>query len=151
MAESKYDKIERHSKPILIVEDIQTNRELVIRYLQRAGYSNFLEASNGRQALDRYSDQIVSGEIELHIVDSQMDVMDGQEYLENVFKLNPSSKAIVTTGHPGRWASLKVEKGIKAILVKPHHLNGLAKVVSDVLAGIPVTVEETRPLVHHQY
>ena len=63
---------------ILIVDDIGMNRILIRSNLEDLPEAIFLEATNGREALDVLADQ----EIDLVLLDLQMPVMDGFAVLE---------------------------------------------------------------------
>src|SRR3569833_2501442 len=58
---------------ILLVNDHHDIRHLKVKILQRAGYSNILEAANGAEALDRLREDAV----ELVITDIHMPQLDG--------------------------------------------------------------------------
>src|SRR3569623_773654 len=58
---------------ILLVNDHHDIRHLLVKILQRAGYSNILAAANGAEALDRLREDAV----ELVITDIHMPQLDG--------------------------------------------------------------------------
>ena len=49
----------------LIVDDSSTMRRIIINTLNKLGYQDFLEASNGREGLDR----MAGGKVDLIITD----------------------------------------------------------------------------------
>ena len=61
---------------ILLVEDNPTNRFVVERLLQKAGF-NIVCAADGRQAIDTFTE--AAGHFDLVLMDMQMPVMDGLE------------------------------------------------------------------------
>jgi diguanylate cyclase (GGDEF)-like protein len=68
---------------LLLVEDEPTQRKLVERQLQRAGY-NVETASNGEEALEK----IVSGQFQLLLTDWEMPGMDGRTLCRRVREAN---------------------------------------------------------------
>ncbi len=65
---------------ILVVDDNENNRYTLTRRLNREGYGNLAEATNGREALDRLAD----GRFDLVLLDIMMPEMDGYEVLERM-------------------------------------------------------------------
>lgn len=72
-----YPRSRRYINKILIVEDNDVNRMLLVRLLQRHGYQ-VAGASNGQDALDKLTDQSVYRP-DFIIMDCQMPIMDGFE------------------------------------------------------------------------
>jgi signal transduction histidine kinase len=64
---------------LLVVDDSATNRNLLVRRLQRQGYA-VEEARNGSEALDR----VATENFDLVLLDIMMPVMDGFEVLERM-------------------------------------------------------------------
>jgi CheY-like chemotaxis protein len=54
-------------------------------------------AHNGQEALDLYSQK--AGEIELVVLDLIMPVMGGEETFQNLRKLNPRVKVLLSSGY----------------------------------------------------
>lgn len=73
---------------VLIVDDIETNRDLLARRLQRQGYSVVM-AENGRQAIERLKEESV----DVVLLDIMMPQMNGYEVLEHV-KADPTMRHI---------------------------------------------------------
>jgi CheY-like chemotaxis protein len=65
---------DRGSIRVLIAEDNRTNQRLVLRFLEKAGYSTAV-AGNGREALDRLARE----RFDVVLMDVQMPEMDGIE------------------------------------------------------------------------
>jgi len=63
---------------ILVVEDTQMMRVLMIRYLKQAGYTNVAEAINGNEALLILKDR----KVDLILLDINMPELDGYQTLE---------------------------------------------------------------------
>ncbi len=64
----------RHGASILLAEDIETNREVAVHVLRRAGM-NVTVATNGREAVE----QAANGRFDMVLMDLAMPVMDGFE------------------------------------------------------------------------
>jgi len=60
---------------ILIVEDNRINQQVVCKFLEKSGYTNFDTVSDGREALDSHANNIYN----LILMDCEMPVMDGYE------------------------------------------------------------------------
>jgi len=65
---------------ILVVDDNEDNRYTLTRRLSREGYTDVVTASNGREALERLSEQ----EFDLVLLDIMMPEMDGYSVLEQL-------------------------------------------------------------------
>ena len=66
--------------PVLVVDDISTNRQMIINYLKQLGIENFHEASDGQKALEKIKVQ----EFSLIVSDWQMPNMEGLELLKQL-------------------------------------------------------------------
>jgi len=60
------------NRPILLVEDNELNRDMLVRRLQRAGF-DVLTAADGQQALDLMTSELP----ELVLMDMSLPVLDG--------------------------------------------------------------------------
>ena len=65
---------------ILFVDDSAFMRSVLMDILAGAGYSNFIQASNGKEALEKFE----SEQPDLLILDLIMPEMDGMEVLRNI-------------------------------------------------------------------
>jgi class 3 adenylate cyclase len=74
---------------LLVVDDIEDNRFTLTRRLNRQGYEDIVEASNGREALDA----LRAGRFDLVLLDVMMPEMNGYETLERI-KTDPSLRDI---------------------------------------------------------
>ena len=120
-------------KKILVVDDSDLERELLIEVLRGAGVSNeFLNAHNGEEAIQvlgtRYK------EISLIMLDWQMPEMSGMEFMEAVVKVPAVSKtAIVMVSASGTDENKKqarqVNPGLAGYIVKPYTPESLLDVI----------------------
>jgi len=77
VANARPPKVQRDSR-VLVADDIEANRELLIRRLNRLGISNITQAENGRIALDL----ILAQPFDLVLLDIMMPIMTGFDVLE---------------------------------------------------------------------
>ena len=64
----------------LVVDDVEENRDLLVRRLKRLGLSDIEQAADGRQALDRLAERA----FDLVLLDIMMPVMNGYEVLDEL-------------------------------------------------------------------
>lgn len=118
---------------ILVVDDDPNIRRMIVAALRRDGYS-FLEAGNGKEALDlmraRHPDVVV--------LDLMMPVMSGWEVLQER-ELDPALKnipVIIVSANRAPEVASAVDKGICAFLPKPFDIGALSALVrSCILTG----------------
>lgn len=84
---------------ILIVDDNQRDRSLIVAALQDEGHLT-LEAENGKQALEIFRQK--SDHIDLVLTDIVMPVMDGVELLCQLRQISPITKVLLLSGQPER-------------------------------------------------
>ena len=79
-----------------MVDDEEYVRDLGKRILERAGYT-VITASNGKEALEIYARE--QSNIGLVVLDLIMPQMGGEKCLEELLKINPKMKVVVSSGH----------------------------------------------------
>jgi two-component system chemotaxis response regulator CheY len=115
------------SKKILCVDDSVTIRKLVKKALEPEGY-DIVEAENGEIALDKCTKEVMG----LCIVDVNMPVMDGFQFVEAVKKLDAYADVpivFLTTESGAQKKEAGRQLGVKGWIVKPFEAPALAKVV----------------------
>jgi diguanylate cyclase (GGDEF)-like protein len=65
---------------VLVVDDIESNRFILVSHLNMQGVHNIFQAENGREALEKLS----TNEIDLVLLDVMMPEVDGYEVLERM-------------------------------------------------------------------
>jgi CheY-like chemotaxis protein len=100
---------------VLVVEDNQSVRNLVVTVLSRAGYT-VLEAESGAAALELCGQY--PGRIQLLITDLILPQMTGSEVAQAVGRLQPGLKVVLMSGYPPTEAQLAALPGA-AFLAKP--------------------------------
>ncbi len=112
---------------ILCVDDSVTIRKLVKKALEPEGYE-IVEAENGQVALDKVKQDSIS----LCIVDVNMPVMDGFQFVE-ALKQNAAYSNIpvvfLTTESGAQKKQVGKELGVNGWIVKPFEAPSLAKIV----------------------
>lgn len=119
---------------ILVVDDFQTMRRIVINLLKQLGFSNVVEASDGKEALEK----VHSDKIDLVISDWNMPNMTGIEFLREL-RADEKFKALpfimVTAEGKKENVIAAVHAGVNNYVVKPFNAatlkEKLIKVVGD--------------------
>ncbi|MBI3110347.1 MAG: PAS domain S-box protein [Ignavibacteriales bacterium] len=118
---------------ILIVEDEEPLREMLVATLQGIGY-RVLQAGDGMTALELYERQ--SKEIDLVISDLGLPKLDGLEALSAMKKITPSLRTILVSGYvePRERHRITSEK-IRAFVQKPYTPLDILSATRKVLDG----------------
>ncbi|RCX07869.1 AraC family two component transcriptional regulator [Anaerobacterium chartisolvens] len=116
---------------IMIVDDEFYFREALKISLPWAelGFEICGEAKNGRDALEKV------GALSPHIiiVDINMPIMDGLEFVQNIKERNINSKIIILTGHSEfNYAKQAVQMGVHNYILKPVNEEELTKTLLDI-------------------
>jgi signal transduction histidine kinase/ActR/RegA family two-component response regulator len=116
---------------ILLVDGEEYVRGLAKRILEREGYP-VTTASNGKEALQIYSRE--HSDIALIVLDLIMSQMSGEKCLEELLKINPHVKVIISSGHfqeaPERLPLGAMARGF---VNKPYDVKQLVQTVRAVL------------------
>ena len=114
----------------LVVDDSLTMRRIIKNSLQKLGFADVSEASNGLEALE----EIGKGGINIVLTDWNMPEMDGIELARRATELDPDLKVMFITGFAA--VSLRAEENVPQakLLSKPFHLKDLVREV-DMLFG----------------
>jgi signal transduction histidine kinase/ActR/RegA family two-component response regulator len=127
-----------HAK-VLIVDDEAIQRRTGYRVLSHLGYQ-VDTVESGLKAYQMFKQAAVSGHSPYDLVILDMNLYedrDGLAYCQEIQKLFPAQKAIVTSGHaPSERAELAVKKGL-AWLAKPYTTETLANAVQAALSARP--------------
>ncbi|MEW6113435.1 MAG: PAS domain-containing protein, partial [Thermodesulfobacteriota bacterium] len=116
---------------ILLVDDEEYVRDLGKRILERAGYS-VLVAASGKDALDIYAREQSS--IALVVLDLIMPQMGGENCLDELIKINPHVKVIVSTGHSlDARGRLHIGRLASGFVNKPYEVEQMIQAVKEVL------------------
>src|SRR3954471_10638077 len=117
------------TKPVLLVEDDESVREMVADYLRTEGYT-VLEAADGAAALallrGRQADEPSPGAV---VLDLMLPVVNGLAVLERLATTAPEVPVIVMSAYEGLLAAAATERAA-GILLKPFDLDQLLPMVA---------------------
>jgi two-component system chemotaxis response regulator CheY len=109
----------------LVVDDSKTIRIMLKKFLQGQGFTTLYEAGDGKEALAKLEEV---GPVELALVDWNMPVMDGLEFvtaLRNGKKYEKMRVMLVTTESEASMISRALDAGANAYIKKPFTPEGL--------------------------
>jgi CheY-like chemotaxis protein len=118
---------------ILIVDDIFTNRYLLVELLKSLGY-DFAQVENGREAIEA----LENGDFDLVLLDIEMPVMNGIETVVHIRKNFPAPKnripVVALTAHnPQLFFEDFRDSGFDKLLTKPYSLEKLSEIIHDLV------------------
>lgn len=117
---------------ILIVEDEPVILSLLSDMLSIRGGFPVIMCQSGEEALKVYRNQF--SEIALVILDMNMPGMGGPEVFQEMKKINPEVRALVSTGYgKGEKINTIIKEGVKGYIQKPYNIHELLKTVQDII------------------
>jgi two-component system chemotaxis response regulator CheY len=125
---------------ILVVDDFPTMRRIVKTLLRQNGYSNFVEAEDGVQALDILQK---TPDIEFVVSDWNMPNMTGIELLKTIradAKLKHLPFLMVTAEAEKENIIEAVKSGVNNYVVKPFTGQTLAEKLAKIYANLGIKV-----------
>jgi two-component system chemotaxis response regulator CheY len=118
----------------LVVDDSLTMRRIIINALQRIGYNDAVEASDGKDALDKFD-----ASIGFVITDWNMPNMSGIEFARAI-RANPVGGTVpilmVTTRGAREDIVAAVEAGVNNYILKPFTPSVLKEKIDRLMAGM---------------
>lgn len=110
---------------ILVVDDMKLVRKSVIRYLTRLGYSKFIEATNGNEAVS----QVRNDAVDFVFLDVVMPLLAGNDALKQIRSANSAIPVVMLTSVSDEGLIEECQKfGITGYLLKPlKHNDGPKK------------------------
>jgi two-component system chemotaxis response regulator CheY/putative two-component system response regulator len=121
--------MKKMSKKVLIVDDDQTNRKLIVTILSKQGFES-LEASNGVEAFS----VLENNDVDIILLDIVMPVMNGLEFLQKIKTMPKFLKLpiiILTTDDSKKTEALAL--GADDVLIKPISPVTLAEKLNSIL------------------
>jgi two-component system chemotaxis response regulator CheY len=117
-------------KKIMLVDDAAFMRMMIKDTLSKNGYTNIVEASNGKLAVDSYKAE----KPDLVIMDITMPVMDGLQALKEI-KKDDAGASIIMCSAMGQEAMVvdALKHGAKDFIVKPFKADRIMKTVKSIL------------------
>ena len=115
-----------NGESILVVDDVEDQREIASEMLKKLGYS-VVSASNGEEAVD----YIKNNSANLVVLDMIMEPgMDGLDTYKKILEINPDQKAIITSGYSETDRVKEAQKlGATSYVKKPYLLKKIGQVV----------------------
>lgn len=95
---------------VLIIEDSQATAILLKDFLNKLGYQDIANCTNGKDGIDLFRKLTNSGKNPTVLLDFQLPDMNANEIMESIFKIRPNAKIILET------ADDKSEEKIKSAL-----------------------------------
>jgi two-component system cell cycle sensor histidine kinase/response regulator CckA len=117
---------------ILLAEDDQSVRRLVVSELSRRGFT-VLEAEDGAAALELFRRDV--DRIDMLVTDVVMPRMNGADLAKAADRLRPGLKILFISGHPERAGAGLDPKGVTNLLMKPFTADTLAARIKEVITG----------------
>jgi two-component system chemotaxis response regulator CheY len=114
----------------LIVDDSRAMRMMLKKVLLAHGFETLFEAGNGREGIERLEE---SGPVDLVLVDWNMPVMDGLEFVSEVRKnqgYKDTRLMMVTTESEVTQMSRALDAGANEYVMKPFTPEGLREKLS---------------------
>lgn len=123
-------------KEILLVEDVELNREIAETILTEAGF-HVNSVEDGKQAVD-YMESEKGNMIDLILMDVMMPVMDGYEATQKIRQLEDKIKADIpiiamTANAFEEDAKAAIEAGMNAHMAKPIRIESLYEIIEQYL------------------
>jgi two-component system, chemotaxis family, chemotaxis protein CheY len=125
---------------ILIVDDSITIRRIITNALKTVGFSDTIEASNGKEALEK----LPTGKVDFIITDWNMPEMNGLDFIK-VVRANPlySSMPIlmITTRGTEHDVVEALQAKVNSYIMKPFTPQELKEKIDGILKTVPVGAE----------
>jgi PAS domain S-box-containing protein len=120
------EQIKGRGESILVVDDVEDQREIACSVLTQLGYS-VSTVSSGEEAVD----YVKKTPVDLLILDMMMDTgIDGLETYKRILELHPGQKAIIVSGYSETERIKKAQKlGIGQYIKKPYTLKSIGKAI----------------------
>ncbi len=117
---------------VLVVDDAAFMRMLIKKILTQAGHQVVGEASNGKEAVEKYKEL----KPDLVTMDIVMPEMDGITAVKEIMKIDPNAKIIMITA-VGQEAKVMeaLKSGAKGYIVKPFQAPKVIEEVNRVLSS----------------
>jgi len=101
---------------IMVVDDMKMMRRAITMYLKSLGYSNFIEAESGADAVNKYK----SNKVDFTFMDIVMPIKDGYEALQEIRAENNSAAiAMLTSVADEDILSKCIAEGAIGVILKP--------------------------------
>ena len=115
---------------IMIVDDAAFMRMMIKNTLTKNGFSDFVEAQDGAEAVEKYDAE----KPDMVFMDITMPNMDGLQALKKIKEGNPDARIVMCTamGQPSMVVEA-IKYGAKDFIVKPFNAERIVEAVSQIL------------------
>ena len=115
---------------IMLVDDAAFMRMMLKKALTESGYTDFVEAQDGAEAVKKYGEE----NPDLVIMDITMPNMDGLQALKKIRESDPNAKVVMCTAM-GQEAMVveAIKSGAKDFVVKAFNGERIVQTVSSIL------------------
>ena len=118
---------------IMIADDAEFMRMMIRENLERAGFSDIVEAVNGEEAASLF----LEAQPDLVLLDISMPVKSGLEALRDIREACQDARVVMCSAHGQESMIIEALKlGALDFIVKPFKPARLTKVVQNILGGI---------------
>ena len=119
------------NETVLLVDDDDRIREMGKALISLGGYT-VITASSGSEALETYS--LHKDEISLVILDLVMPGMSGKRCLEELIRLDPNVKVLVSSGYAANGSTRDAaESGARGFISKPYDAKDVLRAIRTIL------------------
>lgn len=116
---------------VLVVDDEEYVRLLAKTILEEAGFTVKM-AANGREGIELYQEN--AGEVLAVLLDMTMPIMNGAETFQELKKLDPGARVIVSSGHSEQDTLRQFAgAGVSGFVQKPYQPRVLLKTLREVM------------------
>lgn len=115
---------------IMLVDDAAFMRMMIKKALSDSGYSDFVEAQDGAEAVQKYEEE----KPDMVIMDITMPNMDGLQALKKIKENDPNARVVMCTAMGQESMVVEaIKSGAKDFVVKPFDAQRIVQTVSDIL------------------
>lgn len=117
---------------IMLVDDAAFMRMMIKNALSQNGYSDFIEAQDGVEAVKKYEEE----KPDIVIMDITMPNMDGLQALKKIRENDSSAKIVMCTAM-GQESMVvdAIKSGAKDFIVKPFNADRIVQTVKSILGN----------------
>jgi two-component system chemotaxis response regulator CheY len=118
----------------LVVDDSSTMRRIIINTLNKLGHADVIEASNGREAIERAA----AGPIDFIITDWNMPEVSGIDFVRTIRAQDKTSNTpvLMVTTNAGKDDIVEaLRAGVNNYVIKPFTSDTMKEKIEALLAG----------------
>ncbi|MFR1832465.1 MAG: response regulator [Lachnospiraceae bacterium] len=115
---------------IMLVDDAAFMRMMLKKALTQSGYTDFIEAQDGAEAVRKYEEE----KPDLVVMDITMPNMDGLQALKKIKEGDPNANVVMCTAMGQESMVIDaIKSGAKDFVVKPFNEERIAQTVNKIL------------------